>query len=165
MITLRVFDNSGETLDRYTVIIGNDVYNMSHNANMPNGCNYYSGSLESIHPEALTNEVKDIKSLPDGLKIGIVIRLSDPSYKLSIFDMFKLLGVEIDHHEFDLYAKVTPVSEYIIDQYEYKGNVTRFHSGLDTWFEIPFAFDPFWKDKADICKRYKEWKSQLKGRK
>lgn len=151
MITLRVFDNGGKTVDRYIVIIDNDVFYMSDDANIPNGCNYYAGKLESISPETvMRNELKDITSLPDGLKIGIVQRLYDESYKLSIFDMFKLLGIETDHHESDLYAKVTPVSEYIIDQYEYKGNVTRFHSGLDTWFSIPFEFGPFWNKASNI---------------
>lgn len=55
-------------------------------------------------------------------------------------------GVEIDHHESDLYVKVTPESRKIVDAYEFRCNVTTFRSRIDgtTWYDIPFAFDPFW---------------------
>ena len=54
---------------------------------------------------------------------------------------------EIRYHESDLYLKVTPVSLALIDKYEFRSNVTRFTSQIDRrlWFEIPFAYDPYWK--------------------
>lgn len=150
MITLRVFDNKGKTIDRYTIIIDKDVYRMSYHANMPNGCNYYVGSFVYVSPGILIDEVKDIQSLPEGVRIGITDRLLSKSYHLSIFEIFKLLGIETDNHESDLYVKVTPESKFIIDQYEFKSHVTKFIYKDELWFDILFEFDPFWDKKRNI---------------
>ena len=40
-----IYDNGGETMDRYTVIIGNDVYGMSDDATSPQGFNQYIGEV------------------------------------------------------------------------------------------------------------------------
>ena len=55
-------------------------------------------------------------------------------------------GVEIDHHESDLYVPVNDVTQRIIEAYEFKSNVQRFVSQIDRtlWYDIPFAYDPFW---------------------
>ena len=55
-------------------------------------------------------------------------------------------GNEIDHHQSDLYLKVTPVSEVLVKNYEFKNNVKRFYCRLDksSWFDIPFGYTPFW---------------------
>lgn len=49
---------------------------------------------------------------------------------------------EIDHHESDLYLKVTPVSRELVAQYDYKNLVTMFIDNIDhvPWYEIPFAW-------------------------
>ncbi len=54
---------------------------------------------------------------------------------------------EISHHESDLYLKITPVSLELVGNHEFGCNVTRFTSKIDgrLWFEIPFAYDPYWK--------------------
>ena len=54
---------------------------------------------------------------------------------------------EIGHHESDLYVKVTEKSTFILASYEFKENVTKFRSLLDgsLWYDIPFAYDPFYK--------------------
>jgi hypothetical protein len=55
-------------------------------------------------------------------------------------------GVEVAHHESDLYALVTPESAANVAAYQFAGNVTRFREDDDTrrrqWFDIPFAYDP-----------------------
>ena len=53
---------------------------------------------------------------------------------------------EIDHHQSDLYLKVTPISEELVKNFEFKNNVKRFYSRVDnsSWFDIPFAYTPFW---------------------
>lgn len=53
---------------------------------------------------------------------------------------------EIDHHLSDLYLKVTDVSRKLISEYEYRKLVKNFTSHIDkqSWYEIPFAFDPYW---------------------
>ena len=55
-------------------------------------------------------------------------------------------GNEIDHYQSDLYLKVTPVSQELVNNFEFKGNVKRFYSRVDnsSWFDIPFAYTPFW---------------------
>ena len=55
---------------------------------------------------------------------------------------------EIDHHYSDLYLKVTPTSRKLVDEYEWRGNVTTFRDQIEgkLWYEIPFAFTPYWED-------------------
>jgi len=70
---------------------------------------------------------------------------------MSIYEQLKAANIPIDHHESDLYAKVTPESQKIIDAYEFKDNVKRFVCDdikREIWFDIPFAFDPFWQSKS-----------------
>lgn len=56
---------------------------------------------------------------------------------------------EISNHESDLYLKVTQVSEKLIAEYEFKKSVRMFFNQVDKcyWFDIPFAFEPFWNKK------------------
>ncbi|HMG11726.1 MAG TPA: hypothetical protein VK571_00990 [Gemmatimonadaceae bacterium] len=61
--------------------------------------------------------------------------------------------VPIDHHESDLYVKVTDVSRPIVRTYEfYSSNVTVFTSRIDgaQWYDIPFAYWPFWERVARV---------------
>lgn len=53
---------------------------------------------------------------------------------------------EIDNHQSDLYLKVTDVSKKLVDEYKFKNNVKTFRSGIVhcQWYDIPFAYDPFW---------------------
>ena len=44
-MSIRIYDNDGETFDRYTVIIDNNVFTMSHNAQSPQGFNQYVGTI------------------------------------------------------------------------------------------------------------------------
>lgn len=48
----------------------------------------------------------------------------------------------IDHHASDLYLKVTPETTEIINNYQYKDNVTKFIDNIDSelWYDIPFAY-------------------------
>lgn len=45
MPNIRIYDNEGETVDRYTVIIDEHCYGMSHNPMQPNGFDQYFGIL------------------------------------------------------------------------------------------------------------------------
>ena len=65
---------------------------------------------------------------------------------MTIYEKLKKAGVKLDNHESDLYARITPESEKIVNAYEHTANVTRFVSQIDKdqWFDIPFAFDPWW---------------------
>ena len=66
-----------------------------------------------------------------------------------IYEAIKAAGIETDHNESDLYAPVNEFTEKLVAVYAHKSNVTRFKS-LDgkMWFNIPFAYTPFW-DKVD----------------
>ena len=67
----------------------------------------------------------------------------------TIFDKVKELGIEYDKHESDLYIPMTPITTKLVKEYEHKENVTKFISNSDglVWYDIPFAFDDFWKNK------------------
>jgi hypothetical protein len=83
-----VWDNGGETADRYTVIIGDDVFAMSDNATAPNGVNMYITTL-SIIPSIRERELDYLLSgteqcypheLPDAVNNAInqrIIQLED----------------------------------------------------------------------------------------
>lgn len=66
---------------------------------------------------------------------------------MSIYEDMKNLGVEIDHHESDLYVPVTDETRAIVAEYEFKTNVTTFVSQIDKklWYDIPFAYLPYWE--------------------
>ena len=70
---------------------------------------------------------------------------------MTIYQQMKAAGVPMDSHQSDLYAKVTDESRAIVDAYEFKANVKTFTStyayGPGLWYDIPFAFDPFWQNK------------------
>lgn len=58
-------------------------------------------------------------------------------------------GVEIDHHESDLYAKVTPESTRILEDAGIVvdgHNASVFTSQIDgeRWYDLPFKYDQFW---------------------
>lgn len=70
----------------------------------------------------------------------------------SIYTVLKQVGAEMDNHESDLYVKITPQTTEIVNAYYHRGDVrtvSTFRSNLDSemWFEIPFAFLPFWERK------------------
>jgi hypothetical protein len=69
---------------------------------------------------------------------------------MNIYQEMIDLGVQIDHHESDLYVPVTPETTKLVNEYEFKSNVNRFVSNIDnkTWYDIPFAYSPFWEKKS-----------------
>lgn len=68
----------------------------------------------------------------------------------AIYTAMKRAGVEINSHESDMYVPVNEVTQSIVDQYDYKCNVSRFISEIDgkPWFDIPFSYKPFWDTKT-----------------
>ncbi len=71
---------------------------------------------------------------------------------MSIYTDLVAAGVPVENHRSDLYAKVTPESRAILATYEHRRSVTVFVSQIDRepWYDIPFAFDPFWERRAPI---------------
>jgi hypothetical protein len=81
--------------------------------------------------------------------------MSEPS----IYQQLVAAGVEIDHHESDLYCPVNEVTKAIVEEGQYRSGdygdyllkraVSTFNSQIDgtLWYDIPFAYDPFWEKK------------------
>ncbi len=68
----------------------------------------------------------------------------------SIYEQAKSILPEkdIQNHESDLYLAVSKESAQLVADYKFKQNVTVFNgSDNRNWFDIPFAFEPFWSEK------------------
>jgi len=72
--TVEVYDNGGKTIDRYTVIIDNAVFSMSHNATSPQGVNQYVGELKDL-PKAKEGTKVELKDLPEDVRKAIDLRI------------------------------------------------------------------------------------------
>jgi hypothetical protein len=65
-------------------------------------------------------------------------------------DLFKEIvsrGIQYDHHESDLYIPLTQETIRLVKNYNV--DAERFVSNIDgkVWFDIPFAYTPFWEKK------------------
>ena len=66
----------------------------------------------------------------------------------TLFQELTAAGCEIDNHESDLFVKDSPVSRSIIRRHsDSEDKRVLFRSTLDNemWWDIPFAYDPFWQ--------------------
>jgi hypothetical protein len=77
---IKVYDN-GRTADRYTILIGDEVYQMSSDSNTPNGYNMYVGRVGGDQFETGFPETRDslkkirISDLPKQVLLSIIYRL------------------------------------------------------------------------------------------
>lgn len=69
---------------------------------------------------------------------------------MDIYEQMKAAGVQIDHHESDLYVPVNDISREILKTYEFRSNVTCFTCNIDKkrWYDIPFAYTPWWEKRV-----------------
>ncbi len=74
---------------------------------------------------------------------------------VSLYDRLTAAGFEIDHHESDLYVRVTPESRAIIDAWMAdngygEGFRDTFTSQVDghRYFDVPFAYQPYWEART-----------------
>lgn len=102
--------------------------------------------------------------------------MSDVIEITNIHEEAKKLGVEIDHHESDLYIPVTLETVALVARYKSKCNVTTFveralpdrsrcvlcgkikeslGAPIRRWFDISFAYQPFW-DKVEQATQRKK---------
>lgn len=65
-----------------------------------------------------------------------------------LWDEIVKQNIQHDHHESDLYLPVTPETARLVSQYDYHDRATTFVSQVDgkVWYDIPFAYDPFWQE-------------------
>jgi len=66
-----------------------------------------------------------------------------------IYQDMKDAGVEMDSHESDLYVPVNETTRAILAKYPTQSR-SIFHCNIDKqlWFDIPFAFLPFWEKRT-----------------
>jgi len=77
----------------------------------------------------------------------------------NLYHELKEAGCEIDNHESDLYVKDTDKSRKIITKHGLKFDgwtVQGFRSQIDgeRWFDIPFAFTPYWDKRLKRNSKY-----------
>lgn len=77
MKNIIVYDNGGETVDRYTVIIGQDVYGMSHNPTNPQGFNQYLGNLEDTFFTDFDHLLDKLAEVPKEIESAVRDRLTE----------------------------------------------------------------------------------------
>ena len=76
---------------------------------------------------------------------------------MTIYQDMKDAKIKTRGHESDLYVLKTLRSTEIVGAYHSKQNVRTFTNPNDglTWYNIPFAFDPFWDRKKKKAARKK----------
>jgi hypothetical protein len=54
----------------------------------------------------------------------------------------QMAAKDIAHHESDLYLRKNEISDQLVNEYEFKQNVTTFRDNIDhvLWYEIPFQY-------------------------
>jgi len=74
----------------------------------------------------------------------------------TVYEQLKTAGVPLSSHESDLYAKVTPQSTAILkaSATQFTTFVCQIDGGL--WYNIPFAFQPFWDAKSTDNRKDRE---------
>ncbi len=70
----------------------------------------------------------------------------------SLHQQLLAAGVELDSHESDLYAKVTPESTRILEDAGividgHNASVFTSQADGEQWYDLPFRYDPFWARK------------------
>ena len=73
----------------------------------------------------------------------------------TVHQQIKEAGVEYVGYYSDLYVQATQTASEIIRDYEYKENVKVFRNALtgQSWFDIPFANDDYYKNLEARKKR------------
>ncbi len=68
MLKLRIYDNGGKTVDRYTMILPDgEAWGFSENPYHPQGFGQYAGNLSDLRAFShLGKPVKSIRDLPEG---------------------------------------------------------------------------------------------------
>ena len=61
-----------------------------------------------------------------------------------------LPAADIDHHDTDLYIRVTPDSQHLINRFQYRYMVKTFIDNIDhvLWYDLPFCYLPGWERRV-----------------
>ena len=70
---------------------------------------------------------------------------------MKLYDKLESMGVKMDHHESDLYVNASQEVENLIIEMGYR--IYPFLNKIDgeTWFDIPFAYLPWWRKRGMEC--------------
>ena len=73
-----IYDNGGETMDRYTVIIGDDVFGMSENPTSAQGFNQWAGNVgKDIRIGSHLGKTVKMTSVPKEVQKAIKDRMKE----------------------------------------------------------------------------------------
>jgi Zn-finger protein len=74
--------------------------------------------------------------------------------KNSLYSECVEAGLELDHHESDLYIKDCPKARELLDSRKIKFETFRCRFDGAVWLDAPFCYIPFWEalDKRDARK-------------
>jgi hypothetical protein len=74
---------------------------------------------------------------------------------LPIYHALKNIGAEIDNHYSDLHVKADPKVVAVLSEYKMAKKTKVFRSRIDgsLWYEIPFAFLPWWEKQEERSSR------------
>ncbi len=70
---------------------------------------------------------------------------------MGIYEQAKELGIEISHHESDLYIPVNDKTRELVKKHRANGgSATTFTSQIDgkPWYDIPFHYSPWWEQRV-----------------
>lgn len=101
----------------------------------------FSVEIEAEDERAAVLKLYDTHEHIMGLRIRVVP-------EGTLYAALLAAGVPLDHHESDLYAKVTPESRAIVDAFGDGLSVERiFRSKIDNelWYDLPFRYLPWWE--------------------
>jgi hypothetical protein len=65
----------------------------------------------------------------------------------TIYERLKAAGCEIHNHASDLYVVATPVARRVLMEQQIKYTSFRGDSDGRAYYEVPFAYDPWWKER------------------
>jgi len=71
-------------------------------------------------------------------------------FYMSLYEILEYYGIQIGQHESDLYFPKTKQTEKILSYfsgYEKTHSVFIEQESRKPWYEVPFAYDPYWRDK------------------
>lgn len=84
-----------------------------------------------------------------------------------LYDKAVELGIPMGHWVSDLHLKITPESTALIQDYQFRKDVSSFTSNIDKtrWYDIPFGYKPFWDavDAKAKAKREAREKQEARG--
>ena len=73
---------------------------------------------------------------------------------MSLYGDLTAAGVEVDHHHSDLYFPANPQTCEILARHPQQKTIARQFTNQGegtpgTWFDVPFAYDPWWKEARE----------------